>query len=211
MTSQAIGRSNGAIAQGGTVVETSRSSFPNLFILAVLAGCALFAQVGCSGFFTKNTDITALTISPSNQTIAPGGTQQYTATATYGNNTSGDATNQVTWSSSVTGIATISTSGLATVGSQLGTTTISARNESGSVIAKTGLTVSNSTVNSLTLFPSSASIFSGQTQQLSATASYSSNSSVNVYKPGKLELERYGSVASFKSRQVCCRASVVRS
>ena len=165
----------------GITMKVSRFTYSCLIVLAVFAGCALLlSEVGCSGFFPKDTDITALTISPSNQTMAPGGTQQYTATATYGNNTSGDATNQVTWSSIVTGIASISSTGLATAGSQLGTTTISARNESGSAISKTGLTVSNSTVNSLTVSPSSVSIFSGQTQQLSATANYSNNASVNV-------------------------------
>ena len=177
LTSEARGE---PIVRGGITVETSRPKLLTLISLLVIGGCVLFSQLGCGGFFPKDTDITALTISPSNQTVAPGGTQQYTATATYGNDTSGDATNKVTWSSSVAGIATISASGLATVGSQLGTTTIAAKNESGSVIAKTGLTVSNATVDSVAVSPSSASIFTGQPQQLSASASYSNNSSVNV-------------------------------
>lgn len=133
---------------------------------------------GCSGFFPSADTITSITISPLNAMIAPAGVQQYTATGTFGNNTTGDVTGQVDWTSSATNIATINSAGLATAGSQLGTTTISAK--SGSVIAQTGLTVSNSTVTSVTVSPSSVSLIAGQNQQLAATANFSNNSSSNV-------------------------------
>jgi uncharacterized protein YjdB len=145
------------------------------FLVAVAICVSLTA---CGNFFPSANAIVALTLSPLNASIAPGGSQQYTATATYGNNTSGDATNQVTWSSSTSNIATINSTGLATAGSLLGTTTIAAK--SGSVIAQTGLTVSNQSVTSVTVSPSSVSLISGQTQQLTATATFSNNSSSNV-------------------------------
>ncbi len=109
--------------------------------------------------------------------IAPTKTLQYTATATYGNNTTGDATSQVTWASSATNVATINTAGLATAVA-LGTTTISA--SSGSIKAQTGLTVSNQTVISVSVSPSSVSLISGQFQQLTATATFSDNSTSDV-------------------------------
>ena len=156
-----------------------RSRYLHLLALATLAGCVVFVfSTGCSGFFPSADAITSLTISPLNTSIAPGGVQQYTATATFGNNTTGDVTSTVTWTSSASNIATISTGGLASAGSQLGTTTITAK--SGSVFSQTGLTVSNSTVSSITVSPSSASLIAGQQQQLSATANFTNNSSSNV-------------------------------
>jgi uncharacterized protein YjdB len=144
-------------------------------LVAIVIGVSLSS---CSGFFPGANSIVALQIAPSNQMVAPGATQQYTATATYGNNTVGDATTKVNWSSSNTNIATISSAGLAKALNLLGTTTITA--QTGSVIAKTGLTVSNQTVSSVTVSPSSLSLIVGQNQQLTATANYSNNSSGNV-------------------------------
>lgn len=151
-------------------------SLPAL-VLLIAVGAVLFLPA-CGQFFPSADAIVALQISPLNSVVLPQGTQQYTATATYGNNTTGDATDTVTWSSSVSNVATISSTGLATGGSTLGTTTITAK--SGSVITNTGLTVSNQTVTSITVSPSSASVISGQTQQLTATATLSNNGSQDV-------------------------------
>lgn len=160
-------------------MTVQRSAYSQLGLFALLAAIAIAVSLSaCGNFFPPKTQIVALQISPSNKTAAPGSSTQYTATATYGNNTVGNATSVVNWKSSSTNIATIDAAGLATAQSQLGTTTISAT--SGSVIAKTGLTVSNQTVSSVTVSPSSVSLTVGQSQQLSATAFYSDNSSVNV-------------------------------
>ena len=142
-------------------------------ILLIAVAVLLFLP-GCGQFFPSANQIVSLTLSPLNSVIMPSGTQQYTATATFGNNTTGDATDTVTWSSSTSTIATINTTGLATAGTTLGTTTITAK--SGSVVASTGLTVSNQTVISLAVTPNTVSISSGATQQLTATATLSNNS-----------------------------------
>src|SRR4029077_4721782 len=63
---------------------------------------------------------------------------QFTATATYSDTSTLDVTNQVTFASSTTAVATVTTGGLATAVST-GTTTISAT--LGSVVGSTGLTV----------------------------------------------------------------------
>jgi len=158
----------------------SRFSFLSLpaSILLIAVAVLLFLPA-CGQFFPPADQIVALTISPLNTVIMPAATQQYTATATFGNNTTGDATSMVTWSSSATNIATIdSGTGLATAGSTLGTTTISAK--SGSVIANTGLTVSNQTVISLSVSPNTVSLTAGSSQQLTATATLSNNGTQNV-------------------------------
>lgn len=147
----------------------------SLFLIAV---AVLLFLPACGQFFPAADAIVSLTLSPLNAVVMPAGTQQYTATATFGNNTTGDATDTVTWSSSTSNIATINSTGLATAGSTLGTTTIQAK--SGNVISSTGLTVSNQTVISLAVSPNTVSIVSGSNQQLTATATLSNNGTQNV-------------------------------
>lgn len=84
----------------------------------------------------------SLSISPQNPIIrlASGNTQQFTATGTYSDASTKDLTSTVTWTSSSSSVASISTAGLATASSLKGTTTITAT--SGSVNVSTVLTVS---------------------------------------------------------------------
>lgn len=144
-----------------------------ILLLAAFATLAIIPLLSCDGFFPSSTTITALTISPTGPFVKPQNTKQFTATATFGNNTMGDATDQVTWTSSNASIATINTAGLAT-GVAVGTTTIAAK--SGSVSASTVLTVSNRAVTKLTVNPPTATInlsIGGQTtQQFTALADF---------------------------------------
>jgi hypothetical protein len=146
--------------------------------LVVLAG--LLTAIGCGQFFPSSTTITALQVLPGNKVVAPGATQQYTATATYGNNTTGDVTNQVSWSTNQTNIATITGGGLLT-GVALGTTSVKA--QSGSVIATTGVTIANKTVQSVAIQPLTPTISlssANPTAQFTATATYSDSSTGDV-------------------------------
>ena len=145
-------------------------------VLAAVACAALFAS--CGNFFPSSSTITSITISPASALILPTGTQQYSATGTFGNNTTGDVTDQVTWTSSATNVATIDTSGLATAVA-LGSTNITAT--SGSVISTASpLTVSNKTVNSVSVSCTTTTLTVGTQTQCTATATYSDNSSSNV-------------------------------
>jgi beta-lactam-binding protein with PASTA domain len=82
----------------------------------------------------------AITVTPVNPSIMPGATEQFIATGNYGGNATQNLTNQVTWSSTVAGVATISGGGLATAGA-VGTSTISAT--FGQVSASMVLTVTD--------------------------------------------------------------------
>ena len=73
----------------------------------------------------SNKTLSSISVTPQSQTLVAGTQQQYTATATYSDGSFADVTTSVTWASSNTGVATISTSGLATAVAT-GTTTISA-------------------------------------------------------------------------------------
>jgi hypothetical protein len=66
-----------------------------------------------------------ITVTPANSTIFAGDTQQLTATGTYSNNTTKNLSTSVTWTALPLGIASISTTGLAT-GLTAGSTTVTA-------------------------------------------------------------------------------------
>jgi hypothetical protein len=158
-------------------VEKFRHIIPAALVIAILLTAA-----GCGQFFPGGNTITALQIAPSNASVAPGVTQQYTAMATYGNNTTADVTSQVTWSTTLSSVATISSGGLLTAGA-LGTATVKA--QSGSVIASTGVTVTQLQVTSVAISPTNGAILSlstsGQnTVQFTATATYQNGTTANV-------------------------------
>ena len=71
------------------------------------------------------TTLTSIAVTPANPSIAPGTTEQFTATGTYSDNSTEDLTSQVTWASANTSVATINSTGLAT-GVAMGTSTITA-------------------------------------------------------------------------------------
>lgn len=142
-----------------------------------IAAALLFALmvVSCGGgFFPSSDTIVSITLSPASAQIMPTGTQQFTATGTFGNNSVGDVTSQVTWISSAPNIATINAAGLATAVA-LGTTNITAK--SGSVTSPASvLTVSNKILSSISVSPQSQTLIAGSQQQYTATASYSDGS-----------------------------------
>lgn len=76
------------------------------------------------------TTLNAIDVTPKAATFGPGDTLQYTATGTFANGQSLDVTREAGWTSSNTGVATVSNAdgskGLASAGSVPGTTTISA-------------------------------------------------------------------------------------
>ena len=140
----------------------------------------LLAIAGCGQFFPGANTITALTIAPQNATVQPGVTQQYTATATYGDNTTADVTSQVSWSSTVTSVATINSSGLLTAGA-LGVSTV--RAQSGSVIASTSVTVAQKQIQSISIQPLTQTLslsLGPTTVQFTATATYADSSTADV-------------------------------
>ncbi len=151
-----------------------------LIVLIALALSAVLTVQGCGQFFPSSNSITALQVLPSNASVAPGVVQQYTATATYGDNSTGDVTSQVTWSTSPTSVATITSGGLLT-GVTLGTAVVKAT--SGSVIGSTGVTISNKQVSSVAIQPLTQGLslsLGPTTVQFTATATYQDGSTGDV-------------------------------
>ena len=118
-----------------------RSNMPLRAFLAALAVALVLNLAGCEASFT----LTSLSIIPPTQVLStPGETSQYIAIGTYTRGSltkTRDITNQVQWSSSDVGVATIDSAGLATVGIVPDTTTITAMATSakGSTITGTAI------------------------------------------------------------------------
>jgi hypothetical protein len=126
--------------------------------------------------------LVSIAVTPANPTIETTGTEQFTATGTYSDNSTQNLTTTVTWSSSQTNIATISntagTNGLATAVAN-GTTTIQAM--LGSVRGSTALTVSAISLQVIVVSPQNPSIAdNGTTQPFTATGHYSDGSTQNL-------------------------------
>jgi uncharacterized protein YjdB len=155
--------------------NSRRHRWPVLALSLLALSLVVFA--GCGDFFISGNAIASIALSPNNPTIQPAATQQFTATATLGDGTTSDVTSQATWSSSSTNVATINNSGLATAAAT-GTTTITAA--SGGVTGTTTLTVSTQTVSSITIAPANPTLFTGQVQQMKATATLSDGTTRDV-------------------------------
>jgi uncharacterized protein YjdB len=109
--------------------------------------------------------VAAVTVSPGSLGLAAGNTQQLSARITdaAGNVLTGQS---VSWSTSNSGVGTVSSSGLVT-GAQTGTATISAT--AGGRSGNATLIVSAGTISSVTVSPNTLSLTAGGTRQLSAT------------------------------------------
>jgi YD repeat-containing protein len=124
-----------------------------------------------SNFKVVAPTLVSIIVSPPLRVILNGSQQQFVAIGTYAEGVTQDVTASVTWSSSNSGVATISnsagTQGLALAVST-GYTVV--RATSGSVYGSTSLTVE--TLTSLTVTPSSYCLAQGATEQFRALASY---------------------------------------
>ena len=145
----------------------------------------LFLMLNTSILATAQGGPRRLRVTPSDQLIAPSATQQYAALLTFfkGMGKPGGervVTNAVTWSSSNPSVATIGLhTGLVTGGSTPGTTTTITA-VSGVLRVSVQLTVSNATLNSITVTPANPSVPLGRLVQFTATGNYSDGTHHNL-------------------------------
>jgi uncharacterized protein YjdB len=121
--------------------------------------------------------LVSISLTPAVASVAAGDTQQFTATGLYSDLSTQNLTSSVTWSSSITSAATVSSGGLAT-GVSDGVTTITAT--SGLISSTAALTVLPAELVSISVTPAVASIAAGDTQQYTATGLYSDLSTQNL-------------------------------
>lgn len=136
------------------------AALPVLLVAVAFQGCKLATYE----------NLASVTVSPANPSIAGTTTQQFTAKATYSDETpEKDVTPDAAWTSSDPSVATVSSSGLATP-AQPGTTTITAwlQGRSGS----TTLTVTNAQLQSIVVTTATPSIANGTRTQFTATGHF---------------------------------------
>lgn len=132
--------------------------------LAVLV--ALGAGVSCRGFFVNPT-LSSITVAPQSASVAIGATLQFTATGVNNDGTTGSLHN-LTWSTSASSIATISSGGLVK-GVSVGTATITATD--GGVSGSSTVSVGSST-SQLSITPANQTVSlstNGSSLQFNAT------------------------------------------
>ncbi|WP_368212578.1 Ig domain-containing protein, partial [Aeromonas sp. s10] len=122
--------------------------------------------------------LAAIQITPPSVSLAKGQTRQLTATATYSDNTMANVTGSVAWLSNDMTTATVSSTGLLT-GVVQGTTKVTASLD-GVTSNTVQVTVTDAVLTAIAVTPPSVSVGKGQTQQLTATATYSDNTTANV-------------------------------
>jgi len=121
--------------------------------------------------------LTSIAVTPANASLANGTTQPLTATGTYSDGSTLNITNSVAWSTGNAGIATISTSGVAS-GTSVGSTTVTAT--LGSVSGSNTLTVTPATLVSIAVTPALPNTPLGTTQQFTATGTFTDGSTQNL-------------------------------
>jgi hypothetical protein len=134
------------------------------------------AITGSAGLTVTPATLVSVALSPQVTGIAVGATQQFIATGNYSDGSTQNLTNSLTWNSSNPAVATVNT-GLATAVSA-GTAVISAT--SGATVGSANLSVGQIVLQSIAVTPANPTIALGTTQQLSATGTYSDNSTLDV-------------------------------
>jgi uncharacterized protein YjdB len=154
-------------------------------VLGVKAGtlsvtAALSGITGKVAITVTAATVTRIDITPVQPILQRGISQQFQATATYSDGTTGDVTAQATWASSDTAVATVTSSstGVLVRAVAAGSTTISAT--LGTIKGSTTVTVTTPTLVSISLAPATWSPNVGATQNFTATGTYSDKTTADV-------------------------------
>jgi uncharacterized protein YjdB len=159
---------------------------PRNLLKALFLASFVIPFIGCS-----SSQVDSIAVTPGTQSVATGKTVQYTATAVVGHagHPSQNVTNSVTWSSSDTSIATVSSTGVATgVGAGSATITASSNGFGGLISGTATLTVTGgggggtgADLTSLVIIPGSQAVSSpSETTQFIAIGTTSTGATENV-------------------------------
>ena len=133
-----------------------------------------------SGFTTltvSNVSLVSITINPANPRINQGTSMIFTATGKFSDGSTALNLSGLGWKSSKPNIANVRQSGIAH-GKKSGSVTISAT--AAGITGTTTLTIGTGTLQSITISPANPSVAVGNTQQFSATGTFSDGSSQDV-------------------------------
>lgn len=122
--------------------------------------------------------LVSIAVTPATTSIALGASQQFVATAVYSDGSAQDVSTKSAWTSATPAVATVTAASGNAKGVSQGNAIISA-----TFSGKTGtasLTVAPAALVSLAITPPAVSLFAGESRQLTATATYSDGTAVNV-------------------------------
>jgi uncharacterized protein YjdB len=171
-SSAASGVAGVSDAAGTKGLVTGAAASGTAVITAAFGG-----QSGTATITAAPAALVSIAVTPQSPTIGVGGSQQLTATGTYTDGSSAPVT--AAWSSSDAGVVTVTSGGLAN-GAAAGMATVTASYQSKT--AETVITVSAAapTVSSIAVTPATPSVGLGGTVQMTATATYSDSSQIDV-------------------------------
>lgn len=143
---------------------------------------SLAGQAASTVFTVTSAELTSISISPSDPSVADGLTTQFIATGLYSDGSTEDISTAVNWLSSDTSVAMMApdqstSSGLATAVAP-GSTQISA--SMGDLSASTSFTVTNAALISIQLNPLNSILYLGVSQLYTAIGVYSDGSSQDI-------------------------------
>ena len=123
--------------------------------------------------------VTSVAVSPASVSVSVGATQQFTATATYSDSSTGNVSSTASWTTANTAVATVNSTGLATAVA-VGSTALTASLSGVSGSATLSVVAITPTVTAISVAPTTPSVVVGATEQFSATAIYSDGSTTNI-------------------------------
>src|SRR6202162_1403053 len=121
--------------------------------------------------------LVSIAVTAPNLSIAKGNAEQFTATGTFSDNSTQNLTGSVTWTSQTTSVATVTAGGSVTAAG-IGTSKIQAA--SGAVNGSATLTVTPAALVSIAVTAPNLSIAKGNSEQFTATGTFSDNSTQNL-------------------------------
>lgn len=163
-----------AMVNGNGILRTKKSTTKPITVYATLNGVT-----GTTGVNVTSMTIQSLAITPSGSSIAQGTTEQLSLIGTFSDGvTTVNLTPSARWQTSNYQDAVVDRNGVAT-GRSVGSVTITA-SYSGQTPATTSLTISNATVQSITVTPATPTVALGSSQQFAASGLFSDGSTQDI-------------------------------
>jgi len=152
-----------------------RPAASTISVLATLLFSGLLVSCGSgrSAQDAGGVKLTQVLVTPANQTIAKGSTQQFSATAVYSDSTKRSLGTSVTWQTSQSGIAEVDAQGNVK-GMGVGVAQVSATYQQ--VTGSTSVTVGAAALLSIAVSPNQSLLPVGESEQLTAKGSFSDGS-----------------------------------
>jgi len=181
VTSQATWSSSDATIATVGNTATTKGQVTGVAVGTVTVTATMQAVSGTVQINVVAKKITSIGITPTQPILQRGVTQPFMATAVYDDNSTGDVTQQATWSTADTGVLTVvatgASAGLATAVAA-GTTSITAT--LGGISGTTSVTVTAPTLTSISVTPATATLFVGTTSPFKAQGTYSDLSTADL-------------------------------